>query len=1002
MAALVVVAAAVLLAFGGPVVAGEASLGPSKRRTITDEDRAFWSLRPVGDPPVPVLGDPGAAGAKKDVDRFVVSKLRVEGLTPAAEADRRTLIRRATFDLHGLPPTPDEVDAFVADQSPDAYEKLIDKLLASPAYGERWARHWLDLVRYAESDGHRQDEYRPDAWPYRDYVIKSFNDDKPYDRFVAEQLAGDEIAPDDPDALVATGFLRHGMYEYNQRDVRKQWSEILNDVTDVTADVFLGLSMGCARCHDHKFDPILQSDYYQLQAFFAPMLPRHDLPRATPQQKAEYAAALKQWEEKTAEIRAGLEAIERPEREKVAKPAIDKFPPDIAALLAKPAPERTPLEHQLAELAYRQVLFEFQRSAGKIEDKKQRERWAELMRRLGEFDAIRPKPLPPAFAATDVGPVGPPAAIFGDPQGRTFEPGYPTVLATQAQPLKVPPIEPKASSTGRRTALAKWLTDPAHPLTARVMVNRIWQYHFGRGLVATSSDYGRLGERPSHPELLDYLAKRFVENGWSLKKAHRLIMTSATYRQASVGAVAEAARLKDPDNRLLWRYPARRLDAEQIRDAMLAVGGELDPTAGGPPVDGNTPRRSVYTKTIRNSPDPVLAAFDAPDAFGSAPTRNRTTTATQSLLMVNDPWPLRRAEAFAARLKKLRSKGGGEDAEAETVRAAYRLAYGRAPDAEELAGGVDFLRGRDAGAPVASGGADTEKTAAAGDLPLTRTMPHRGGQAVVVRDGRPLDMLRAADNPALPSGGDFTVEAVVLLESLYPSAEVRVIASQWNGEKSTPGWALGVTSEKSKYQPRNLILQICDGRTYEVIPSDFRVELHKSYYLAASVKMSQSGPAGVTFYLKDLGDNDAPLRSVVVPHNVTGSYDTGAALVIGGTDGTYRAPGRGAPRPPFGWDGLADEVRVTAAALTAEQLFYNSEPGPQLQPNVAGHWLFEETPGLLKDSAGKQAELVRADVSAAAAEGSGSSSSSSSSSADPALVDFCHALLNASEFLYVD
>ncbi len=291
-----------------PATAGPlaASIGPRKHRVITDADRKFWSFQPVKDPTVPVFD--GAADldrwCRDPIDRFVAAKLRNEGLTPAPEADRVTLIRRATFDLHGLPPTPAEVEAFVNDPDPDAYEQLIDQLLASPRYGERWGRHWLDLVRYAESDGFKQDAYRPNAWPYRDYVIKAFNDDKPYDRFVTEQLAGDETAPGDPDALVATGYLRHGVYEYNQRDVPKQWSQMLNDETDVTADVFLGVSMGCARCHDHKFDPILQTDYFRLQAFFAPMLPRDNLARASTEEQRQYESAKAHWDDETAAIRA--------------------------------------------------------------------------------------------------------------------------------------------------------------------------------------------------------------------------------------------------------------------------------------------------------------------------------------------------------------------------------------------------------------------------------------------------------------------------------------------------------------------------------------------------------------------------------------------------------------------------------------------------------------------------------------------------------------------------
>src|SRR5262245_51390853 len=355
---------------GAPVPAGDQATKKVPGQ-ITAEDRAWWAFQPVREPPVPAVTDNG--WARNEIDQFIFQKLQAEGLKPSPEADRRTLIRRVYFDLIGLPPTLQEVDAFLADPSPRAYEELIDRLLASPRYGERWARHWLDLVRYAESDGFRIDEYRPHAWRYRDYVIRSFNDDKSYDRFVMEQLAGDEIAPDDPDALTATAFLRHTIYEYNQRNVRGQWEDMLNDLTDVTGDVFLGLGMGCARCHDHKYDPILQKDYYRLQAFFTPFLPRDDVPLATAQQRSDYQSKLAQWEAKTAAIRKQMEAIEAPYRKLAANGAIAKFPEEIQTLIRKPEAERTPLEHQLAELAYRQVLYEYVRLESKMKDEEKQQ-----------------------------------------------------------------------------------------------------------------------------------------------------------------------------------------------------------------------------------------------------------------------------------------------------------------------------------------------------------------------------------------------------------------------------------------------------------------------------------------------------------------------------------------------------------------------------------------------------------------------------------------------------
>ena len=647
---------------------------------ISDEDRAFWSFQPLADPALPQTADAG--WARNPIDRFVFSRLASARLKPAPEADRGVLIRRATFDLIGLPPTPEKVAGFLTDQSSGAYEELVDRLLASPRYGERWGRHWLDLVRYAESDGYRADFYRPQAWRYRDYVIRSFNDDKPYDRFVVEQIAGDEVAPEDPDVLVATGYLRHWIYEWNQRDVRTQWNDILNDLTDVTGDVFLGLGMGCARCHDHKFDPIPQKDYYALQAFFAPIAPREDLLLATPAELIRHCQRTAEWEEKVAPIQAKIAEIERPIREKLAEGAIVMFPDDVEAMIRKPAQYRRPLEHQLAELAYRQVHEAWKKvGAGIKGDAKERRK--ALEEQLAEFDAYRPEPLALGLVVTDVGPHAPPTVIPGRRDGAAIEPAFLTVLGGQ----RATPTPIRGVSTGRRTELAKWLTRPDHALTTRVIVNRVWQHHFGVGLVATTSDFGRLGDRPSHPELLDWLARRFVRDGWSVKRLHRLIMTSAVYRQSATEPASDLARRVDPANRLLWRMNLRRLDAEQTRDAMLSVSGELDRRIGGPSAEWSAPRRSVYAKVLRNKHDAMLEAFDAPDGFASCARRNVTTTASQALLMINGPWTNERAVAFARRIER-----SAPDADrGAQVDLAYRLSLGRAPSAAERAGAVEFL-----------------------------------------------------------------------------------------------------------------------------------------------------------------------------------------------------------------------------------------------------------------------------------------------------------------------
>ncbi len=381
---------------------------------ITDEDRAYWAFQPLRDDPPPTVSPDG--WVRNDLDRFVLAKLHAEGLTPAAEAERRALIRRLYFDLAGLPPSPQEVDALRCRPAPDAYERLADRLLDSPRYGERWARHWLDLVRYAESDGFRQDAFRPHAWRYRDYVIRAFNEDKPYDRFILEQLAGDEIAPHDPETLAATSYLRHWIYEYNQRDARTQWDNILIDMTNVTGEVFLGLGVGCARCHDHKFDPILKEDYFRLKAFFTPLLPRDDIPYGTAEVGQQYQTQLAAWRQKTAEIRRQIDELERPPVEVARKRAAEKFPPDVRDMLLKDPPQRTPLEHQLAELANRQAKLEVAGvKFGSLLKGEPKAKWEQLQRELAQFNDLQPQELPPAFTATDVGPVAPPTLM---PSGR--------------------------------------------------------------------------------------------------------------------------------------------------------------------------------------------------------------------------------------------------------------------------------------------------------------------------------------------------------------------------------------------------------------------------------------------------------------------------------------------------------------------------------------------------------------------------------------------------------
>ncbi len=640
-----------------------------RERILSESDRQYWAFQPLRNPSSPAAV--GSAFEHSPLDRFVSARRAEEGLVAAPPAAPRALVRRAFYDLLGLPPTLAELDAFEASELPDRYERLLDELQASPRYGEKWGRHWLDLVRYAESDGYKQDDYRPHAWRYRDYVVRSLNTDKSYRQFLQEQIAGDELDPTNLEAQVATGYLRHWTYEYNQRDVRGQWTNVLNDITDVTADVFLGLGMSCARCHDHKYDPLLQRDYFRLQAFFAPLQPRDEMVVSAPEVLTAYQQRLAHWNARTAEIRDRLTAIEKPHRHKVAQSAIEKFPKDIRPMLAKSDSERTPLEQQLATFAYRQVSLEQVnlKMDSKLSEPEKSE-WLELTKRLAEFDADRPVPPGQAQVVSDVGISAPPTWIPGRP-GALINPGFPSVLdPSDAE------IVPTATTTGRRSALASWLASDQNPLTARVLVNRIWQFHFGRGLVRTASDFGRLGEPPTHPELLDWLTHRFQLSDWKLKPLHRLLMTSATYCQAA-RVHSPAALERDPDNRWLWHMPVRRLQAEQLRDAVLVASGEIDFAIGGPGVDASIPRRTLYTKVLRNRRDSLLEAFDGADSFSSTAERNVTTTPTQALILINGPFALARASQLATETRSI------PDDHELVVRLYSRILF-RAPASEEL------------------------------------------------------------------------------------------------------------------------------------------------------------------------------------------------------------------------------------------------------------------------------------------------------------------------------
>jgi len=658
-----------------------------------------WAFRTPARPTVPAVKD--RARLRNPIDGFLLAKLEAAGLTFSAEADRVTLIRRLSFDLTGLPPAPAAIDAFVNDPSADAYEKQVDRLLASPHHGERWATFWLDLARYAETDGFKADDPRPAAYCYRDYVIRALNDDRPYDRFLREQIAGDELYPDDPEALVATGFNRHFPDEYNAVNLEQRRQEILNDMTDTTAQVVLGLTVGCARCHDHKFDPISQEDYYRVQAFFAAYQPA-DLPAGRHDEMERYRADLSAWEAKTADLRKKMAELEGPYRQRFLDSRKRRFPKEYQEMFELAPDKRTPLQQQIAFMVGKQV------SAGGDEVVKSmkpevRQQWQDLQKQMVEVAHERPPAPPTAMAITDVGPVAPPTYLLrrGDWRhpGKEVAPGFLSALDDRTARVAGP--KPGARTTGRRAELARWLTSGDNPLTARVMVNRLWQQHFGRGLVATSSDFGAQGEPPTHPELLDWLATEFVARGWSLKEMHRLIVTSAAYRQMSI-AKPQAA---DPDNRLLWRQNRRRLEGEALRDAMLSVSGLLNPKAGGRSVYPELPpelsgtngwrvsadpterhRRSVYVFVKRNQRYPLFGAFDAPDANETCARRYATTTAPQALMLLNGKVTLDVARAFAGRVL---AEAGADPA--QLIERAHRLALGRAPDAEERATMRAFL-----------------------------------------------------------------------------------------------------------------------------------------------------------------------------------------------------------------------------------------------------------------------------------------------------------------------
>jgi hypothetical protein len=708
-------------------------------RPLTDEERSYWAFQPPVQAPLPAVARPGLTNP---IDRFLEQARAERQLTAAPRADRRTLVRRAHLDLLGLPPSPDDVARFLADESPAAWERLIDRLLASPHYGERYGRMWLDVARYADSAGFEYDVHRPNAWRYRDYVIRAFNDDKPYDRFLVEQIAGDEVDDRSDDSLIATGFLRAGpRVLFREKDNPERRFDYLDDVLTTIGKGTMGLTIGCARCHDHKFDPIRQRDYYAMQASIFGYV-ETQVPLAPREQSDAFLAQNEEIDRRRDALRSEIAALEKPHRDRLELAQIKtRFSDAIYRAAAKPDAERTPGERLLAVQVFEAVnvpVAEVEKALSPEDLARKRD----LAARIAALEQQRPAPLPMAEIVTDgdyrFSPLGegdevvscpkcripppfpgsflnrggtryqPPPSYFlvrGDPESRgpQMQPGFVQVITKGSPPTAIP--RPDGRTSGRRLALARWIASPDNPMTARVIVNRIWQKHFGRGIVSTLENFGKMGELPTHPALLDWLAVDFVQRGWSMKQITKVMMMSEAYQMASSYEDARNAS-KDPENRYLWRFRPQRLDAEIVRDAMLTVGGNINLQVGGEPIFPflskdilagqyrgkweNTPegpaawRRGVYVYRRRSLPYPMFDTFDHPDMNASAGARNVSTVPTQALTLLNNPFVLAQAAQFASRVRRDASDPAAQ------VDLAYRIALGRAPAEAELRIGVDL------------------------------------------------------------------------------------------------------------------------------------------------------------------------------------------------------------------------------------------------------------------------------------------------------------------------
>ena len=655
--------------------------------------RQFWSFQPVQRPKLPALdSDPWL---QNPIDHFVLARLKAAGLSPAPPADPATLLRRIHYDLTGLPPSPAQVRQFLESPSAEAYENVIDRLLASDHYGERWARHWLDLVRYAESNSYERDGPKPNVWRFRDYVIRAFNEDMPYDQFILEQLAGDELPAPTPDQLIATGYHRLGIWQDEPVDRKQELFEDIDDLVRTTSEVFLGLRIGCARCHDHKLDPVPQRDYYRFAAFFsginrygirgADTVARFSLRDiSSDEQRQQQQAAIATHDKEVKEVNQQIAAIEK------------LVYNDFAAV------EKENFRDERLKI---QIV---KKRIGKQITEDQFQQYADFKSRQEKLKRFKPPALDQALCITEIGnqPRQMHVLMRGSAHapGDAVEPGFPEVLSF-ADPV-IPKAAKDEKTSGRRLELARWIVRTDNPLTARVMANRIWQHHFGRGLVRSPNDFGYSGSRPTHPQLLNWLASEFIAGGWRQKRLHKLILLSSTYRMSSQDIPAN--RGKDPGNDLLWRFEMRRLSAEELRDSILAVAGNLNSKMYGPSifpriaqevlagqsVPGNhwrpSPpeeqvRRSIYIHTKRSLIVPLIAAFDGAETDTSCPVRFSTTQPTQALATLNGQFLNRQATTFSS---TLRMQG---DKPRDHVQKALWRGLQRPPQADEIQQGVRLL-----------------------------------------------------------------------------------------------------------------------------------------------------------------------------------------------------------------------------------------------------------------------------------------------------------------------